>query len=46
VDEYHAVTLAIERKADRFRQVYRRDAQLRVLRSRLPEAEFDFEGAV
>ena len=41
-------TAAIERKADMFRQVYRRDVQLRVLRPRLPkasaEAEFAFEG--
>ncbi len=42
-------TAAIDRKADMFRQVYRRDAQLRVLRPRLPtarpEAGFAFEGA-
>ena len=41
-------TAAIERKADMFRAVYRRDAQFRVLRPRLPkariEAEFAFEG--
>ena len=39
---------ALERKADMFRQVYRRDVQLRVLRPRLPkasiEAEYAFEG--
>ncbi|HZO90918.1 MAG TPA: HD domain-containing protein [Chthonomonadaceae bacterium] len=38
---------ALERKADMFRQVYRRDVQLQVLRPRLPtapqEAEFAFE---
>lgn len=38
---------ALERKADLFRQVYRRDAQLNVLRPRLPsarvEADFVFE---
>jgi exopolyphosphatase/guanosine-5'-triphosphate,3'-diphosphate pyrophosphatase len=41
---------ALARKADMFREVYRRDAQLRVLRPRLPnakvEAEFAFEAAV
>lgn len=40
---------AVERKGDMFRQVYRRDVQLRVLRPRLPqvrpEAAFAFEGA-
>lgn len=40
---------ALERKADMFRQVYRRDVQLQVLRPRLPqgaqEAEFAFETA-
>ena len=39
---------ALERKADMFREVYRRDVQLRVLRPRLPkasaEAEYAFEG--
>ena len=43
-------TAALERKADMFRQVYRRDVQLRVLRPRLPNAkiepEFAFEGAL
>jgi len=42
-------TEAVNRKADMFRLVYRRDAQLQVLRPRLPtarqEAEFAFEGA-
>ena len=42
-------TAALDRKADMFRQVHRRDAQLRVLRPRLPEAhapaEYVFEGA-
>jgi exopolyphosphatase / guanosine-5'-triphosphate,3'-diphosphate pyrophosphatase len=42
-------TAALDRKADMFRQIYRRDAQLRVLRPRLPEAhtpaEYVFEGA-
>jgi exopolyphosphatase / guanosine-5'-triphosphate,3'-diphosphate pyrophosphatase len=42
-------TAALDRKADMFRQVYRRDAQMRVLRPRLPEgrteAAFAFEGA-
>jgi exopolyphosphatase/guanosine-5'-triphosphate,3'-diphosphate pyrophosphatase len=41
---------ALERKADMFRQVYRRDVQLRVLRPRLPgarvEAEYAFEATV
>jgi exopolyphosphatase/guanosine-5'-triphosphate,3'-diphosphate pyrophosphatase len=40
---------ALERKADMFRQVYRRDVQLQVLRPRLPqgaqEAEYAFETA-
>jgi hypothetical protein len=40
---------ALERKADMFRQVYRRDVVLRVLRPRLaqatPEAAFAFEAA-
>ncbi len=43
-------TAAVERKGDLFRQVYRRDVQLRVLRPRLPtarvEAEYAFEAAV
>ncbi|MCS6775190.1 MAG: HD domain-containing protein [Chloroherpetonaceae bacterium] len=42
-------TAALDRRADMFRQVYRRDAQLRVLRPRLPEgrreASFAFEAA-
>lgn len=42
-------TAALDRRADMFRQVYRRDAQLRVLRPRLPEgsreARFAFEAA-
>lgn len=41
-------TAAVERKGDMFRQVYRKDAQLRVLRPRLPNASveptFAFEG--
>jgi len=42
---------AIERKGDMFRQVYRRDIRLHVLRPRLPSAtitaaDFAFEGAV
>lgn len=42
---------ALARKADMFRQVYRRDVQMRVLRPRLPNArqetaEFAFEAAV
>ncbi len=40
---------ALDRKADMFRQIYKRDATLRVLRPRLPEAhkeaDFAFEGA-
>jgi exopolyphosphatase/guanosine-5'-triphosphate,3'-diphosphate pyrophosphatase len=39
---------AVERRGDMFRQVYRRDVQVRVLRPRLPtaraEAQFAFEG--
>ncbi len=42
-------TSAVERKGDLFRQVYRRDIRLNVLRPRLPEgsavADFAFEGA-
>ncbi len=41
---------AVERKADMFRQVFRKDIQLHVLQPRLPganvEPEFAFEGAV
>jgi exopolyphosphatase/guanosine-5'-triphosphate,3'-diphosphate pyrophosphatase len=43
-------THAVENKADMFRQVYRRDVTLRVLRPRLPKADFEtasyaYEGA-
>lgn len=48
-NEMPVETAALDRKADMFRQIYRRDAQLRVLRPRLPEgraeASFAFEGA-
>ena len=48
-NEMPVETAAMERKADLFRQIYKRDAALRVLRPRLPgvskEAEFAFEGA-
>lgn len=48
-NEMPVETAALDRKADMFRQVYKRDATLRVLRPRLPEArketEFAFEGA-
>lgn len=49
-NELPVETAALNRKADMFREVYRKDIQLRVLRPRLPnarvESEFAFEAAV